>query len=95
MADQNKVRNTTKKAVEPKGKVSFLTRTIDFFKRLPSLIALPFKNMWRELKKVTWPSRKDLVQYSLFVMAFMAFMGIVIGLLDMGASRLIALFVGA
>ena len=86
MADQNNVRNTPKKAVAPKGKVTFFTKFVNFFKRLPSLIVLPFKNMWRELKKVTWPSRKDLVQYSLFVMAFMAFIVIVICLLDIVAS---------
>ncbi len=26
---------------------------------LPGLIVQPFKNTWRELKKVTWPTRKD------------------------------------
>jgi preprotein translocase subunit SecE len=50
--------------------------------------------MWRELKKVTWPTRKDLLNYTLIVLAFMVFMGVVIGLLDMGSSRLIALMIG-
>lgn len=84
-----------KKATAAKENVSFLTKAINFFKRLPAAIAAPFKNMWRELKKVTWPSRKDLLQYTLIVMAFMTFMGVVIGLLDLGASKLIALIVGA
>lgn len=82
-----------KKTVAKSEKVSFLTKTVNFFKRLPGAVAAPFKNMWRELKKVTWPSRNDLLQYSLIVMAFMAFMGLVIGLLDLGASKLIALIV--
>lgn len=82
------------KKAAAKGKdVSFLTKVVNFFKRLPETVSAPFKNMWRELKKVTWPSRKDLLQYTLIVMAFMAFMGLVIGLLDLGASKLIALIV--
>ncbi|NLB38670.1 MAG: preprotein translocase subunit SecE [Clostridiales bacterium] len=50
--------------------------------------------MWRELKKVTWPSRADLINYTLIVLAFMIFMGVVIGLLDAGASGLIAMLIG-
>ncbi|MGI6690588.1 MAG: preprotein translocase subunit SecE [Clostridiales bacterium] len=77
-----------------KKKATFLTKTVDFFRRLPGKLVQPFKNMWRELKNVTWPSRKSLLNYTLIVMGFMVFMGIVIGLLDMGASKLIALMVG-
>lgn len=66
----------------------------NFFRYLPRRIVQPFKNMWRELKKVTWPSRQDLISYTLIVIGFMVFMGLVIGLLDMGASKLIALMVG-
>lgn len=98
MADEKSVRSTGKKAVtSQKGKEnpSLLTKVLNFFKRLPTAIVSPFKNMWRELKKVTWPSRKDLLQYTLIVLAFMTFMGVVIGLLDLGASKLIALLVGA
>lgn len=73
---------------------SFLQKVITFFTRLPKRIAQPFRNMWRELKKVTWPTRKDLLNYTLIVLAFMVFMGVVIGLLDMGSSRLIALMIG-
>ncbi|NLD52440.1 MAG: preprotein translocase subunit SecE [Clostridiales bacterium] len=73
---------------------SFLEKVANFFKTLPKRIAQPFKNMWRELKKVTWPSRKDLLNYTLIVLAFMTFMGVVIGLLDLGASRLVQLIIG-
>ena len=81
-----------KKAAEQKP--NFFTKVLNFFKRLPKLIVQPFKNMWRELKKVTWPTRKDLINYTLIVLAFMVFMGVVIGLLDLGSSRLIALMIG-
>ncbi len=73
---------------------NFFTKVVDFFRTLPKRIAQPFKNMWRELKKVTWPSRKDLLNYTLIVLAFMTFMGVVIGLLDLGASRLVQLIIG-
>ena len=47
--------------------------------------------MYYELKKVTWPSKHKLITYSIIVLLFMLFMGVVIGLLDMGASALIHL----
>ena len=64
---------------------------VSFFKNLPQNIARPFKNMWHELRKVTWPSRQDLIKYSLIVLAFLVFMGVVIGLLDLGSSALVKL----
>ena len=51
------------------------------------------QNMWREAEG-HWPSRNDLINYTLIVLAFMVFMGVVIGLLDAGASSLIALLMG-
>ena len=69
---------------------SFLSKLCLFFKKLPAAIARPFKNMWHELRKVTWPTRKEWLNCMIIVLVFMAFMGIVIGLLDMGASALIS-----
>ena len=64
-------------------------KVLDWVAALPRKIAKPFKNMWYELKKVTWPSKKKLLAYSVIVLLFMLFMGVVIGLLDMGASALV------
>ena len=83
-----------KNVAADKKETSFLDKVVQFFVKLPKRLAQPFKNMWRELKKVTWPMRKDLLNYTLIVLAFMTFMGVVIGLLDLGSSRLIALLVG-
>ena len=47
-----------------------------------------------ELGKVTWPTRKALLNYTLIVLAFMVFMGFVIGLLDLASGRLISLIAG-
>ncbi len=76
-----------------KEKVSFGTKFVNFFKNLPRNIARPFKNMWHELRKVTWPTKQDLIQYSLIVLVFLVFMGIVIGLLDLGSTALVNLFI--
>lgn len=83
MADEKK----TAREVQETGKKP--NKFVAFFKNLPQNIATPFKNMWHELKKVTWPTKQDLIKYSCIVLLFMVFMGIVIGLLDMGSSRLV------
>ena len=69
------------------------TSFVDWCKALPARIAKPFKNMAAELKKVTWPSKKKLFYCSVTVLVFMLFMGVVIGLLDTGASALVQLLV--
>ena len=76
-----------------KEKESFGNKFVNFFKNLPRNIARPFKNMWHELRKVTWPTKQDLIQYSLIVLVFLVFMGIVIGLLDLGSTALVNLFI--
>ena len=82
---------TEKKAVSKNAKPNFLTKVskgfVGFFKK----IGTAFKNMWRELRKVTWPSREKLVNYSVIVVLFIVFMMVVIGLLDMGATQLVNL----
>ena len=79
-----------KKTVKETQEVTKLGKFVAFFKNLPQNIATPFKNMWHELKKVTWPTKQDLIKYTGIVILFMVFMGVVIGLLDMGSSRLVA-----
>ena len=86
MADEKSVQKKT----EQPGKGQKL---INFFKNLPANIARPFRDMWSELKKVTWPSKKDLINYTLIVLAFIGFMGVVIGLLDLGSSALVSLLI--
>ena len=68
---------------------SKLTKVLNWFKKLPGRIAKPFKNMVAELKKVTWPSKKKWISSSVAVLVFMLFMGVVIGLLDLGATALV------
>lgn len=68
---------------------SKMTKVLNWFKTLPGRIAKPFKNMVAELKKVTWPSKKKWISSSIAVLVFMLFMGVVIGLLDLGATALV------
>ncbi len=90
MSEVKKAAEQTEKSVKKSGEGK-LSKIINWFKALPKRIAKPFKNMYYELKKVTWPSKHKLITYSIIVLLFMLFMGVVIGLLDMGASALIKL----
>ena len=88
----SEIKKTAEKAVKQSGE-SRLGKILSWIKNLPKRIAKPFRNMYYELKKVTWPSKEKLIAYSIVVLVFMLFMGIVIGLLDMGASALVRLLI--
>ena len=90
MSEVKKAAEKTEKAAKKAGEGK-LGKILAWFKNLPQNIARPFRNMYYELKKVTWPSKHKLITYSVIVLLFMLFMGVVIGLLDMGASALIKL----
>ena len=92
MSEIKKTVEKTEKAVQKSGE-SRLSKIISWFVSLPKRISKPFKNMYYELKKVTWPSKEKLIAYSIIVLVFMLFMGIVIGLLDMGASALVRMLI--
>ena len=92
MSEIKKKAEKTEKAVKKAGE-SKLSKIISWFKKLPQRIARPFRSMYYELKKVTWPSKQKLIAYSIIVLVFMLFMGIVIGLLDMGASALVRMLI--
>ena len=80
------------KAVKKAGEGK-LSKILNWFKALPQRISKPFKNMFYELKKVTWPSKRDMVNYCIVVFAFMIVMGLIIGLFDLGASALVDLII--
>lgn len=80
-----------KKAVSKNTKPNFFVRFGRGCVNLVKRIGAAFKNMWRELRKVTWPSREKLINYSVIVVVFIAFMMVIIGLLDLGASQLVNL----
>ena len=88
MADRKKAPVEQKKAVS-KTSASWWEKFVNWMKLLPGRIAKPFKSMVHELKRVTWPTKRKLMVYSIVVLVFMLFMGIVIGLFDLGASALV------
>ena len=83
MSDKNKVAKTTdKKAVAKKSD-----------KKRKCNIVKTFKDMWAELKKVTWPSKKELIRQSVVVVVFVLILTIVVGLMDAGLSALLKLVI--
>ena len=91
MAKNENAANTPDKKAPKK---NVFKAVIEWFKNIGLRIYRAFKNMLAELKKVTWPTRKELINVSLLVLAFMAIMGVVIGVLDAGAGALMKLIVG-
>ena len=61
----------------------------------------PFLFVWNylkqvvaELRKVIWPNRKQMVNYTAVVLVFLVFMVTLIGLVDLGLARLVLLIFG-
>ena len=50
-----------------------------------------FKEVAREMKKVSWPSRKELVNYTAVVLATVLFFTVFFAVVDLGISELIRL----
>ena len=75
--------DTPKKANKNLNALKKIGRAI---KRVPFAIFNSFRNMVSELKKVSWPTKMELRNYSLVVLIFMIFMGIVIGIIDSGSA---------
>ena len=72
-------------------KENFFNKAVKWCKNLGIRIARSFKDMYAELKKVTWPQRSELINYSLVVLGFMVAMGVVIVVIDAGAGALVQL----
>lgn len=50
-----------------------------------------FTDSWTELKKVKWPSRKEMTTYTLVVIGTVTFVAIYFFVLDLGISELLRL----
>lgn len=50
-----------------------------------------FKGVVREMKRVTWPTKKELTRYTLVVIATVTFMAIFFAVVDLGISSLLRL----
>ncbi|MFD2445250.1 preprotein translocase subunit SecE [Bacillus sp. CGMCC 1.16607] len=50
-----------------------------------------FRDVVREMKKVSWPKRKEMTNYTITVMATVTLFAIFFAVLDLGISELIRL----
>jgi preprotein translocase subunit SecE len=89
------VRRMAKETGDNKEKAGFFKKVGLFFKNLFWKVVNSFKNMAFELKKVTWPTRSELINYSLVVLAFMVAMAVIIGVIDAGAAKFSQWIIGA
>ena len=67
----------------------FFTRAKNWIVAIPGRVSGAFKNMVAELKKVAWPSKKDLINYSIVVIGFVVALAVIVGLLDTASSFLV------
>jgi preprotein translocase subunit SecE len=74
---------------KPKQKFNIWT----FFKNLPKKVAKFFRNVVHELKRVTWPTRKALLTYTVVVLVTIVIFGVVLGLYDFIFLQLVELLV--
>ena len=63
----------------------------NFFVRAVSKIGGFFRGIMAELKKVTWPTKKQVLVNTLSVLAFCLVVGLIIFLCDSGMKALMAL----
>lgn len=52
-----------------------------------------FKDIWREVKKVTWPTRKELFSYTGAILVFVITIGVVLTLVDLGLGEVLKLLI--
>ncbi len=71
------------------------TKAADRPSRNPFAFVWTFlKQVVAELRKVIWPNRKQMVNYTAVVLVFLAFMVALIGLVDLGLAKLVMLVFG-
>ena len=90
MADK-KSSNTAAQAQSDKKKTSFFGKVKNFFKG----IAKYFKDTKSELKKVVWPSKKDIKTNTVTVIIVVIIAAVVLILLDLVFGGVIQLMIGA
>lgn len=52
------------------------------------------REVTREMKRVSWPTRKDLTRYTIVTVATVIFVAVFFALIDQGISSLIRLILG-
>ena len=65
---------------------------MNFFIKLFKNLKNYFKDAWSELKKVTWPSRKELISSTITVLAVVVLFGVFLGVIDLILTTIIGLY---
>ncbi len=60
---------------------------------LPARIGRYFREVRSELRKVVWPTRRELVTYTVVVLVTVAVVSLFLGLVDIAVSELLTLLV--
>ncbi|QPM67127.1 preprotein translocase subunit SecE [Atribacter laminatus] len=66
---------------------------MNFFVKLFTKLKNYFKDAWSELKKVTWPSRKELISSTLTVLVVVVVFAVFLGVIDLILTALIGLYI--
>jgi preprotein translocase subunit SecE len=56
-------------------------------------IAKFFKGVWYELKKVNWPTRKELLQHTAVVISAIALISFIVWIMDLGFGKMLELII--
>lgn len=87
-----RLRTTTNGIARPLKPVGKAAKRLGRFKpmRIIGLVLVPpyFRNSWRELRQVTWPSGRESRRLTLAVIIFAVVFGILIALVDFGLDKL-------
>lgn len=51
------------------------------------------KSVWSEMKKVTWPTRKELLQHTSVVMGIVLILSLIVYVIDVGLGGLLSLII--
>lgn len=65
----------------------------NFFQRTGKKISKWFREMRSELKKVSWPSTKQIINNTVVALAVMLMVAVVVWILDLGADRIAELII--
>jgi len=62
-----------------------------FIKGIPSRVTKFLKDVVRELKRVTWPTKKALLNYTIVAIVAIIFFAVILGVFDFGFIKLLDL----
>ncbi|MGR3766463.1 preprotein translocase subunit SecE [Rossellomorea sp. NS-SX7] len=54
-----------------------------------------FRNVASEMRKVSWPKRKELTRYTITVITTVVFVAVFFAVVDLGISELMRLIIGS